>query len=112
MIYFNITAIELIGWIIIYIVGLICVACGLGSVIHAVRMRIIRLERLTDNLHQQIDVLHQWVEELEDRVSREKLGDPSFQDITIEPIPSLDDTTILPPTESVVSEESHPNRTD
>ena len=62
---FTITTAELIGWIIIYIVGLICVALGLGCVIHGERQKRFQLQQQLDYMIEAIGTLEQRVIDLE-----------------------------------------------
>ena len=62
---FTITTAELIGWIIIYIVGLICVALGLGCVIHGERQKRFQLQQQLDYMMEAIGTLEQRVIDLE-----------------------------------------------
>ena len=62
---FTITTVELIGWIIIYIVGLICVALGLGCVIHGERQKRFQLQQHLDYMIEAIGTLEQRVIDLE-----------------------------------------------
>lgn len=62
---FTITTAELIGWIIIYIVGLICVALGLGCVIHGERQKRFQLQQQLDSLIEAIGMLEQRTLDLE-----------------------------------------------
>ena len=62
---FTITTAELIGWIIIYIVGLICVALGLGCVIHGERQKRFQIQRQLDDMIEALGTLHQRVLDLE-----------------------------------------------
>ena len=62
---FTITTVELIGWIIIYIVGLICVALGLGCVIHGERQKRFQLQQQLDYMIEAIGTLEQRVIDLE-----------------------------------------------
>ena len=62
---FTITTAELIGWIIIYIVGLICVALGLGCVIHGERQKRFQLQQHLDYMIEAIGTLEQRVIDLE-----------------------------------------------
>ena len=62
---FTITTAELIGWIIIYIVGLICVALGLGCVIHGERQKRFQLQQQLDYMMEAIGTLEQRVLDLE-----------------------------------------------
>lgn len=62
---FTITTAELIGWIIIYIVGLICVALGLGCVIHGERQKRFQLQQHLDYMIEAIGSLEQRVIDLE-----------------------------------------------
>lgn len=62
---FTITTAELIGWIIIYIVGLICVALGLGCVIHGERQKRFQLQQHLDYMIEAIGMLEQRVIDLE-----------------------------------------------
>ena len=62
---FTITTAELIGWIIIYIVGLICVALGLGCVIHGERQKRFQLQQHLDYMIEAIGTLEQRVLDLE-----------------------------------------------
>ena len=62
---FTITTVELIGWIIIYIVGLICVALGLGCVIHGERQKRFQLQQQLDDTIEAIGTLEQRVIDLE-----------------------------------------------
>lgn len=62
---FTITTTELIGWIIIYIVGLICVALGLGCVIHGERQKRFQLQQHLDYMIEAIGTLEQRILDLE-----------------------------------------------
>ena len=62
---FTITTVELIGWIIIYIVGLICVALGLGCVIHGERQKRFQLQQQLDYMMEAIGTLEQRILDLE-----------------------------------------------
>ena len=62
---FTITTAELIGWIIIYIVGLICVALGLGCVIHGERQKRFQLQQQLDYMIEAIGTLEQRILDLE-----------------------------------------------
>ena len=67
---FTITTAELIGWIIIYIVGLICVALGLGCVIHGERQKRFQLQQQLDYMIEAIGTLEQRVIDLESHATR------------------------------------------
>ena len=62
---FTITTVELIGWTIIYIVGLICVALGLGCVIRGERQKRFWMQHQIDNIIEMIGTLEQRVIDLE-----------------------------------------------
>ena len=62
---FTITTVELIGWIIIYIVGLICVALGLGCVIRGERQKRFQIQQQLDNMIEMLGTLEQRVIDLE-----------------------------------------------
>lgn len=62
---FTITTVELIGWIIIYIVGLICVALGLGCVIRGERQKRFQLQQHLDYMIEMLGTLEQQVRDLE-----------------------------------------------
>ena len=76
---FTITTAELIGWIIIYIVGLICVALGLGCVIHGERQKRFQLQQQLDNLHDEIRTLDQRILDLESHAIWSVLPKVEFQ---------------------------------
>ena len=62
---FTITTVELIGWTIIYIVGLICVALGLGCVIRGERQKRFQIQQQLDYMIEAIGTLDQRVRDLE-----------------------------------------------
>lgn len=85
---FTITTAEFIGWIIIYIVGLICVALGLGCVIHGERQKRFQLQQQLDYMMEAIGTLEQRILDLEshamwidesDRSKQSVLPDENFQ---------------------------------
>lgn len=62
---FTITTVELIGWIIIYIVGLICVALGLGCVIRGERQKRFQMQQQINDMIEMLGTLDQRVRDLE-----------------------------------------------
>ena len=62
---FTITTVELIGWIIIYIVGLICVALGLGCVIRGERQKRFQMQQQINDMIEMLGTLEQRVRDLE-----------------------------------------------
>ena len=78
---FTITTVELIGWIIIYIVGLICVALGLGCVIHGERQKRFQMQQHIDNMIEMIGTLEQRVRDLESHTMRIDEFDRSEQSV-------------------------------
>ena len=85
---FTITTVELIGWIIIYIVGLICVALGLGCVIHGERQKRFQMQQQLDYMIEMLGTLEQRILDLEshavwldgfDRSKQSVFPDENFQ---------------------------------
>ena len=78
---FTITTVELIGWTIIYIVGLICVALGLGCVIRGERQKRFQLQQQLDYMMEAIGTLEQRVLDLESHTTRTDEVDRSKQSV-------------------------------
>lgn len=86
---FTITTAELIGWIIIYIVGLICVALGLGCVIHGERQKRFQLQQHLDYMIEAIGTLEQRILDLESHATRTDEFDRSKQSVVPDEKPLL-----------------------